>query len=115
METAAHFRHAPISAQKARLVVDQIRGLSAERALNILTFSTKKAAKLVKKALESAIANAVNNDGMDADELKVSTTYVDEGRSLKRMQPRAKGRGFRIVKRTCHITVKVGLQDDGRK
>lgn len=107
MEVAAKLRGAAISAQKARLVADQIRGKSVEQALNILTFSPKKAAVLVKKALNSAIANAEHNEGADIDELRVSTIYVDEGMSLKRILPRAKGRADRIVKRTCHITVKV--------
>jgi large subunit ribosomal protein L22 len=107
MEVAAKLRGAAISAQKARLVADQIRGKSVEQALNILTFSPKKAAVLVKKALNSAIANAEHNEGADIDELRVSTIFVDEGMSLKRILPRAKGRADRIVKRTCHITVKV--------
>ena len=106
-EIAARLRGARISAQKARLVVDQIRGKKVEEALNILAFSPKKAAKIVKKVLESAIANAENNDGADVDELKVSSVFVDEGMSLKRIKPRAKGRADRITKRTCHITVKV--------
>lgn len=107
MEISAKLSNAPISAQKARLVVDQIRGLPVEKALNILKFSTKKGADLVKKILESAIANAEHNEGSDIDELKVSTVYVNEGPSMKRMHARAKGRGNRIMKRTCHITVKV--------
>lgn len=107
METSAKLSNAPISAQKARLVADQIRGLPVEKALNTLKFSTKKGASLVKKILESAIANAEHNEGADIDELKVSTVYVNEGPSMKRMQARAKGRGNRILKRTCHITVKV--------
>ena len=106
-EIAARLRGARISAQKARLVVDQIRGKKVEDALNILAFSPKKAAKIIKKVLESAIANAENNDGADVDELKVSSAFVDEGMSLKRIRPRAKGRADRITKRTCHITVKV--------
>lgn len=106
-EIAARLRGARISAQKARLVVDQIRGKNVEDALNILAFSPKKAAKIIKKVLESAIANAENNDGADVDELKVSSVFVDEGTSLKRIKPRAKGRADRITKRTCHITVKV--------
>lgn len=106
-EIAAHLRGARISAQKARLVVDQIRGKKVEEALNTLTFSPKKAAQLVKKVLESAIANAENNDGADVDELKVSTVFVDEGQYMKRIKPRAKGRADRILKRTCHITIKV--------
>ncbi|MDF1822419.1 MAG: 50S ribosomal protein L22 [Alcanivoracaceae bacterium] len=106
-EVAARLRGAMISAQKARLVADQIRGKKVEQALNDLAFSSKKAAKIVKKVLESAIANAENNDGADVDELKVSTVFVDEGMTMKRIRPRAKGRADRILKRTCHITVKV--------
>ncbi|WP_425347703.1 50S ribosomal protein L22 [Spartinivicinus poritis] len=107
MEVAASHKGANISAQKARLVADQIRGKAVDEALNILTFSNKKAAVLVKKVLESAIANAEHNEGADIDELKVSTVFVDEGRTLKRIRPRAKGRADRILKRSCHITVKV--------
>lgn len=106
-EISAHLRGARISAQKARLVVDQIRGKKVEEALNTLAFSSRKAAGIVKKVLESAIANAENNDGADVDELKISTAYVGEGMYLKRIKPRAKGRADRILKRTCHITVKV--------
>lgn len=105
METYARLRSAKISAQKARLVVDQIRGLSVDKALEILEFSPKKAAKITKKVLESAIANAENNEGADIDELKVSTAYVDEGTVYKRIQARAKGRANRILKRTSHITI----------
>jgi large subunit ribosomal protein L22 len=107
METAAIYRYARISAQKARLVANQIRGLPVARAVNILNFSTKKAAAMLKKTLDSAIANAEHNDGADIDELKVSTVFVDEGPVFKRMHARARGRGARILKRTCHITVKV--------
>ena len=107
METVAKHRQANISAQKTRLVVDQIRGMPVESALNLLTFSKKKAAVLVKKVLESAIANAEHNDGADIDELIVSTIFVDEGPTLKRLRARAKGRADRILKRTCNITVKV--------
>ena len=114
MEVAARLKGAQISAQKTRLVVDQIRGQSVEHALNTLTFSTKKAAAIVKKLLESAIANAENNNGADVDELKVSTVYVDEGRVLKRFRARAKGRGNRILKQTCHITLMVS-DDEGNK
>ena len=96
-----------MSAQKARLVADQIRGKSVESALEILQFSGKKGAQIIKKVLESAIANAEHNDGADIDELKVSTIYVDEGMTMKRIRPRAKGRADRILKRSCHITVKV--------
>jgi large subunit ribosomal protein L22 len=107
METIAKRRNADISAQKCRLVADQIRGLPVAKALNVLTFSRKKAALLVKKVLESAIANAEHNDGADIDELKVSRIYVDEGPTLKRFAARAKGRGNRIMKRSSHITVAV--------
>jgi len=107
MEVAAKHRGARISAQKARLVADQIRGKGVEDALETLSFSTKKAAQLMKKVLESAIANAEHNDGLDVDDLTVSTVFVDEGPTMKRIRPRAKGRADRIFKRTCHITVKV--------
>jgi large subunit ribosomal protein L22 len=107
MEVAAKHRGARISAQKARLVADQIRGKGVEEALQILEFSTKKAADLMKKVLDSAIANAEHNDGLDIDDLHVSTVFVDEGPTMKRIRPRAKGRADRIFKRTCHITVKV--------
>jgi len=107
METVAKLKSARLSAQKARLVADQIRGKSVADALNILTFSPKKGADLIKKVLESAIANAEHNDGADVDELKVSTIFVDEAMTMKRIRPRAKGRADRILKRTCHITVKV--------
>ena len=107
MEVAARLRGAHLSAQKARLVADQIRGKSIEEALDILTFSTKKGVSIVKKLLESAVANAEHNDGADVDELRVSTIFVDEGLTMKRIKPRAKGRADRILKRTCHITVKV--------
>jgi large subunit ribosomal protein L22 len=107
MEVAARLRGARISPQKARLVADQVRGKHVEDALDILTFSPKKAAHLIKKVLESAIANAENNEGADIDELKVSAIFVDEGMTMKRIQPRAKGRADRILKRSSHITVKV--------
>ena len=107
MEVAAILRSARLSAQKARLVVDQIRGKTAEEALDVLTFSPKKGAHLVKKVLESAIANAEHNEGADVDELRVSTAFVDEGFTMKRIKARAKGRADRIHKQTCHITVKV--------
>lgn len=111
MEVAAKLKGANISAQKARLVADQIRGKGVEEALELLSFSTKKAAGLVKKVLNSAIANAEHNEGADIDELKISTIYVDEGLTMKRIRPRAKGRADRIMKRTCHITVKVADSD----
>ncbi|MRI32972.1 50S ribosomal protein L22 [Endozoicomonas sp. OPT23] len=106
-EVAAIHKGARISAQKARLVADQIRGKAVGDALELLAFSPKKGAELVKKVLESAIANAEHNDGMDIDELKVSAIFVDEGMTMKRIRPRAKGRADRILKRSCHITVKV--------
>lgn len=108
MEVKAIHRGARISAQKTRLVADQIRGLPIERALNILTFSPKRAAGIVKKVVESAIANAEHNEGADIDELKVKSIYVDKATSLKRFTARAKGRGNRIEKQTCHITVTLG-------
>ncbi len=107
MEVSARLKGARISAQKARLVADQVRGLPVEKALNLLEFSPKKAAHIVKKVLDSAIANAENNEGADVDELKVSGIFVDEGMAMKRIRPRAKGRADRILKRSCHITVKV--------
>jgi len=107
MEAMAKLMGARISAQKTRLVADQIRGKPVEEALNLLVFSTKKAAGLVRKVLNSAIANAEHNEGADVDELRVSRICVDEGTTLKRIMPRAKGRADRISKRTCHITVMV--------
>ncbi|MEW6133636.1 MAG: 50S ribosomal protein L22 [Pseudomonadota bacterium] len=108
MEVSAILRGTRLSAQKGRLVADQIRGLPVDRALNILAFSPKKGATIIKKVLESAIANAEHNEGADIDTLKVKTIYVDKGPSLKRFTARAKGRGNRIEKQTCHITVTVG-------
>ncbi len=107
MEVAAKLKGAQISAQKVRLVADQVRGRSAEEALDILNFSNKKAAGIVSKLLNSAIANAEHNEGADVDELTVSTVFVDEGTTMKRIKPRAKGRADRIFKRACHITIKV--------
>jgi large subunit ribosomal protein L22 len=107
MQAVAKLRFARLSAQKGRLVADQIRGLPVEQALNVLAFSKKKGATLVKKVLDSAIANAENNEGADVDELKVKTVCVDDGPTMKRMRARAKGRGTRILKRTSHITVTV--------
>ena len=107
MTYKATHRFARISPRKARLVADQIRGKKVDEALNLLTFSNKKAASIMKKVLESAIANAEHNEGADVDDLKVTTVFVNEGRSLKRIMPRAKGRADRIIKRSCHITVKV--------
>lgn len=108
METKAILRGASISAQKVRLVADQVRGLPVGRAENLLKFSEKKAAHIVRKVLLSAVANAENNDGADVDELKVARIFVDEGPTMKRFHARAKGRGARILKRTSHITVVVG-------
>ncbi|HET7774474.1 50S ribosomal protein L22 [Piscinibacterium candidicorallinum] len=108
METTAKLHGVRVSAQKARLVADLVRGKPVGAALNILTFTPKKAAFIVKKVVESAIANAEHNDGADIDELKVKTIYVDKGASLKRFRARAKGRGASIEKQTCHITVTVG-------
>lgn len=108
MEALAKHRFARTSPQKARLVADQIRGLPVDQALDILTYSSKKAADLVKKVLESAIANAEHNQGADIDELKVAKVYVDEGPTMKRIKTRAKGRADRILKRSSHITVVVG-------
>lgn len=107
MRAEATLKHARISAQKARLVADLIRGQRVEQALNTLSFSTKKGAGLVKKVLESAIANAEHNAGADVDELKVASIQVNEGPTMKRIMPRAKGRANRIMKRTSHITLTV--------
>ena len=108
MRAIAQHKNARILAQKARLVADLIRGKDIEDALNILTFCPKKGAGLMKKVLESAIANAEHNEGADIDELKVVTVFVDKAGSLKRFRARAKGRGNRIEKQTCHINVTVG-------
>ena len=108
METRAILRGVRLSDQKGRLVADQIRGLPVDKALNMLTFSPKKGAGIIKKVLESAIANAEHNDGADIDELKVKTITVEKGMVLKRFTARAKGRGNRIVKPTCHIFLTVG-------
>jgi len=108
MQVSAILRGTRLSAQKARLVADLVRGKPVDQALNILTFSPQKAAFTIKKVLESAIANAEHNEGADIDELKVKTIYVDQGPVLKRFTARAKGRGNRIIKPTCHITVTVG-------
>lgn len=106
-EVSSALRGARLSAQKARLVIRQIRGKAVGEALNILSFSPKKAAVIIKKVLQSAIANAEHNEGADIDDLRVSKAYVDEARTLKRTMPRAKGRADRILKRSCHITVKI--------
>jgi len=107
MEALAKHNFARISPQKARLVADQIRGKSVDQALEILAFSNKKAADLIKKVLESAIANAEHNEGADIDDLNVAKIFVDEGPIMKRIMPRAKGRADRILKRSSHITVVV--------
>lgn len=108
METTAKLKFARISPQKCRLVADQVRGLPVEKALDTLKFSPKKAAKILGKVLDSAIANAEHNEGLDIDELKVTQVFVDAGPTMKRIQPRAKGRANRIMKRTSHITLMVG-------
>jgi len=107
MEVSAKLSTARLSAQKARLVADQIRGKGVEEALELLTYSPKKGAAIIKKLLNSAIANAEHNEGVDIDELKGSTIFVEETMTMKRIRPRAKGRADRILKRSCHITVKV--------
>ncbi|NNE05912.1 MAG: 50S ribosomal protein L22 [Xanthomonadales bacterium] len=110
MQVTAKLSNARISAQKVRLVADQVRGMPVEKAEQLLTFSTKKAAHIVKKVLMSAIANAEHNEGADIDELKIHTIMVDEGPTMKRGRARAKGRGTRILKRTSHITLTVADQ-----
>ena len=108
METRAILKGVRLSPQRGRMVADLIRGKKVDQALNILAFSPQKAALIVKKVLESAIANAEHNDGADVDELKVKTIYVEEGPVLKRFTARAKGRGNRITKKASHIYVTVG-------
>ena len=108
MQTQAIVRGVRLSVDKGRLVADLIRGKKVDQARNILKFTQKKAAGIVLKALDSAIANAEHNDGADIDELKVKTIYVEQGTTLKRFSARAKGRGNRISKSTCHIYVTVG-------
>ena len=115
METRASLRGVRLSAQKGRLVADLIRGLAVDKALNVLAFSPKKGAKIIKKVLESAIANAEHNDGADIDELKVQTIFVEQGSMLKRFQARAKGRGNRINKHSCHIFITVGDEAKARR
>ena len=107
MQVQAKLRGARLSAQKARLVADQVRGKQVEDALNLLTYSSKKGADVIRKLLNSAIANAEHNEGADVDELKISEIYVDEGMTMKRIMPRAKGRADRILKRSCHISITV--------
>ena len=107
MQVESSLKHARISAQKVRLVADQIRGLPVEGALEVLTFSEKKAGAIMKKLVDSAIANAEHNEGADIDELKIAAVQVNEGPTMKRLRARAKGRANRILKRTSHITVTV--------
>ncbi len=111
MEVKAVHKYARSSAQKARLVADQVRGLPVQKALDLLQFSPRKAAALIRKVVLSAVANAESNNGLDVDSLVISKIMVDEGPSLKRIMPRAKGRADRIVKRTSHITVIVADQE----
>jgi large subunit ribosomal protein L22 len=111
MEVTAKLISAPLSAQKGRLVADMIRNQAVSGALDRLKFTSKKGANLLYKLLQSAIANAENNEGADIDELKVSKVFVDEAATLKRISPRAKGRANRISKRTCHITIKVSDEE----
>ena len=108
METKAILRSARLSAQKGRLVADMIRGQPVDKALNILAFTPKKGAAILKKVLESAIANAEHNDGADIDALKVKSVLVERGTFLRRFQARAKGRGNRVLKHSCNIYVTVG-------
>lgn len=105
METSSKMKHARISAQKARLVADQIRGMKVERAIDLLDFSVKRAAKMIKRVLISAVANAENNNSMTLDDLKVSRIFVDQGTTMKRIRARARGRACRILKPTSHITI----------
>jgi len=114
MEVAARLKYARLSAQKTRLICDLVRGLPVDRALDILRFNNKKAAGVVKKVLDSAIANAEHNLGLDIDELQVSKIYADSAATYKRMRPRAKGRGCRILKPTCHITIVVSNKEGAK-
>ncbi len=114
MEATAHLRNARISPQKVRLVADQVRGMPVEKAEQLLAFSPQKAARLVKKVLLSAVANAEHNDGADIDELSISVIQVNEGPTIKRGRARAKGRGTRILKRCSHISVTVADNGTGQ-
>lgn len=107
MQTQAVLRFVRLSPQKGRLIADMVRGQPVDKALATLKFSRQRAAGIIRKVLESAIANAENNDGADVDELKVSEIFVDQGPVMKRIRPRAKGRADRVLKRTSHITVRV--------
>lgn len=115
MSVSAKLRYARLSPQKARLVADLVRGMPVEKAVNELTFSNKKGSDIIKKLLESAIANAENNEGLDVDELTLNTIFVDEAPSFKRFKSRAKGRANHIVKRNCHITVVVAPKQSSKK
>jgi large subunit ribosomal protein L22 len=112
MQTVAVLKFVRLSPMKGRLVADLVRGKKVDEAINILKFSNQRAAGIIKKVLDSAIANAENNNGADVDELRVSEILVDEGPTMKRIRPRAKGRADRILKRTSHVTVRVS---DGQK
>ncbi len=107
MEVSARLKGAPISAQKCRLIADQVRGMAVGQAEQMLSFSPKKAAGIVRKVLMSAIANAENNEGADIDDLRIKAIFIDEGTTQRRFRARAKGRGSRILKRTSHVTVTV--------
>ncbi len=107
MDVVARLDNAPVSPQKARLVGDQIRGMPVEKALSTLEYSKKKSSSIIKKILESAIANAEHNESADIDDLIITTVYVNSGPTMKRFKARAKGRANHILKRTCHITVQV--------
>src|SRR5882672_3998824 len=115
MQTQSVLKFVKLSPQKARLVADLVRGKPVDEALNILKFSNKRAARLLKKVLESAIANAENNNGADVDELKVNEIFVDEGPVMKRTMPRAKGSADRISKRTSHVTIRVSDEQPVKK
>ncbi|MEX2353092.1 MAG: 50S ribosomal protein L22 [Gammaproteobacteria bacterium] len=111
MATSATLKYTRLAPQKMRLVADQIRGKSVDKALNILAFSDKKSAAVIRKVLESAIANAEHNDGADIDELKITEIFIDQGPTLKRLMPRARGRADRIIKPTSHVTITVAEQE----
>jgi len=112
MEAVAVLKRAHVSPQKARLIADLVRGKPVEKALETLSFAEQKSAHIIKKVLESAVANAENNYGLDIDELNISRIFVDQGPTFKRVRPRARGRADRIVKRTSHITVAVADKQD---
>lgn len=111
MQVAAKLKFVRLSPQKCRLVCDQIRGLSIDRAINLLKFSPKRSADVLKKLLDSAVANAEHNFGLDIDELKVAKIFADQGPTYKRMHAKAKGRGSRVLKPTCHITIVLSDQE----